>query len=45
VVIDDTNVKITNIRKNVEPYIFKDFCIKIASSLLTHKNLSLPVFI
>jgi hypothetical protein len=45
VVIDDTNVKITNIRNIVEPYIFKDFCIKIASSLLTHKNLPLPVFI
>jgi hypothetical protein len=45
VVIDDTNVKITNIRNIVEPYIFKDFCINIASSLLTHNNLSLPVFI
>ena len=30
VVIDDTSIKITNIRNIVEPYIFKDFCIKIA---------------
>jgi len=43
--IDDISVKITNIRKIVEPYIFNDFCIKIASSLLTHNNLPLPVFI
>jgi len=45
VVIDDTSVKITNIRNIVEPHIFKDFCIKISSSLLTHNNLPLPVFI
>jgi hypothetical protein len=31
--IDDTSVKITNIRKIVEPYIFSDLCIKIVPAL------------